>query len=68
MQAIAPFLAPFVVLNIIGMVLIGIEKVRAGCITYMVGAAVFLPIGLIGFFGARAMLDRQRRQAFAEGA
>ena len=67
-QAIAPFLAPFVLLNVIGMVLVAIGKVRGGCITYMVGAVVFVPIGLIGFFGARAMLDKQRRRAFAEGA
>lgn len=67
MQVIAPFIAPFVLLNVAGMVLIVVGKVRAGCITYMVGAVAFVPIGLIGFLGARAMLDKVRRQAFAEG-
>lgn len=66
-QAITPFLASFVLLNVIGMVLVGIGKLRAGCITYMVGAVVFVPIGLIGVFGARAMLDKHRHQVFMEG-
>lgn len=59
-----PFLLPFVALNVIGMVLIGIGRLRAGCIAYMIGSVAFVPIGLIGVFGARAMLDKQRRQAF----
>lgn len=66
-QVITPFLAPFVLLNVIGMILVGIGKLRAGCITYMVGAVVFIPIGLIGVFGARAMLDKNRHRAFMEG-
>ncbi len=68
MKAIVPFLVPFVLLNVIGTVLVALGKVRAGCITYMVGAVVFVPIGLVGFLGARAMLDKRRRHLFAKGA
>lgn len=68
MRMLALLLAPFLLLNVIGMALIWFGVLKAGCITCMVGSAAFVPIGMIGFFGARAMLDRQRRQTFMEQA
>ncbi|MGS2760957.1 hypothetical protein [Sinomicrobium sp. M5D2P9] len=55
---------PFVLLNVIGLIFIASHKVKTGCILFMIGSAAFVPIGLIGFFGARSMLNKLKENFF----
>lgn len=55
----------FLMLNIVGLLLIAADNVRAGCIVFIVGCVGFVPIGLIGLIGARNIMDEMKRQAFS---
>ncbi|MGB6083385.1 hypothetical protein [Moheibacter sp.] len=58
------FTAPFVLLNILGLIFIVSNKIKTGCILFMIGSAAFIPIGLIGFFGARSLMNKLKQQDF----
>ena len=53
-----------VTLNIAGIVLMFSKKVKAGCTLFLIGSALFVPIGLIGVFGARKMMDKLKEEDF----
>jgi|SRR5690606_17844382 len=55
---------PFVLLNILGIIFIVSGKIKTGAIVYMVGSAAFIPIGLIGFFGGRSVLNKLKQKDF----
>ena len=55
---------PFVIANIVGIFLIISGKVKTGAIVFMVGSVAFIPIGLIGFFGARSVLNKLKQKDF----
>jgi hypothetical protein len=59
-------LSIFLLLNIIGVVLILIHKVKTGSILFLVGSLGFIPIGLLGAIGARNNLDKLKEQEFKE--
>ena len=58
------FVLPFVLLNIVGIFLIISGKIKTGAIVFMVGSVAFIPIGLIGFFGARSVLNKLKQKDF----
>lgn len=55
-------LLPFLVLNVIGLILIHSNKIKLGCRLYMIGCAIFIPIGLVGMFGAMMVLGIQKQR------
>ncbi len=48
---------PFVLANIVGMILIGMKKTALGARIFMYSSFIFVPIGLIGILGARKELN-----------
>jgi hypothetical protein len=54
------------VVNIIGFVLSAKMKGKAGVIVYMIGCIPFVPLGLIGVYGARKQLDALTKKEFGE--
>jgi hypothetical protein len=56
----------FLVLNLIGIILISMEKTKVGLYVFMAGCFGFIPIGLIGLFGARKSLDKLKREKFID--
>ncbi len=44
-------------LNLIGVVLIVTDKPKSGAITFIVGSLFYIPIGLIGIWGGKLVLD-----------
>ncbi len=65
--AIIAVLACFVVLSIIGAVMIASGSKKPGAILVTIGCIVFVPIGLIGVFGAKKVLDEVKRETFQRG-
>jgi len=58
------FTLPFVLLNVIGIILIISGKIKTGAIVFMVGSFAFIPIGIIGIFGARSILNKLKQKDF----
>lgn len=58
------FTLPFVLLNILGIIFIVSGKIKTGAIVFMVGSVAFIPIGLIGFFGGRSVLNKLKQKDF----
>ncbi len=57
-----------VLINIIGVVLIQSGKKMAGAKVFLVASALMVPIGLIGVFGARKIIDEETRKNFYNSA
>lgn len=51
-------------LNCLGLLLILINKLKAGSILFFIGSIVFVPIGLIGVLGARKLLNEIKKEEF----
>ncbi len=56
-------MAGFVTIAFLGAVLIASEQPRAGAILSIIGAAGFLPLGLVGIVGARRVVRRLEQLA-----
>lgn len=50
------WMLPFFLLNIVGMALILLGKIKPGAILFIIGCIPFAPVGLIGALGAKKML------------
>lgn len=55
----------FLAMNVVGLLLIAADSIRAGCIIFIIGCVGFVPIGVIGLIGARNVMDELKRQEFA---
>lgn len=64
-NGLVAFMALFLVMNVLGLLLIAMDNVRAGCVLFMIGSVVFVPIGVIGLIGARNVMDELKRQSFS---
>jgi len=58
----------FVALSIVGAVMISSGSRDTGAILVTIGCFVFVPIGLIGVYGAKKVRDQVTREKFAEKA
>ncbi|MDX1804792.1 MAG: hypothetical protein R3292_11975 [Alcanivorax sp.] len=67
-QPLAIFMTLFLALNLVGVLMIAAGSARAGSWLFLVGSIGFIPIGLVGATGARAMLDEMNRTQFDKGA
>lgn len=56
----------FFILNCIGLLLIITDQVKIGGLLFLIGSAVLIPIGLIGAFGARKLLNKIKKDKFLE--
>ena len=56
---------PFLLLSIAGLIISNVSKDKAGPILVIIGCIAFVPIGLIGMFGARKAMDELKREQFA---
>lgn len=61
----AAFIGVFLAMNVVGLLLIAADCIRAGCIMFIIGCVGFVPIGIIGLIGARNVMDELKRQEFA---
>lgn len=66
--AVMGFLGCFVALSIIGAVMISSGRREIGAMLVIIGCIVFLPLGLIGVYGAKKVRDQVTREAFAKSA
>ena len=55
---------PFTLANLVGFVLISLRKPIAGAKVFMISSFFYIPIGLIGAFGAKKLLDERNREQF----
>ena len=55
-------LIPSIALLAAGMAMIARNKAKAGAIVYIIGSIVFMPIGLVGGFGARKVFDELKQK------
>ena len=60
------FLFPFVVGNLIGIILITLQKEIIGAKIFIISSVVFVPIGLIGIFGAKEIIEKINKEKFLE--
>lgn len=58
-------LIPFLIGNLIGLILIVSNKVVAGAKVFLISSCFFIPIGVIGILGARQIIDTIKRKEFA---
>jgi hypothetical protein len=65
-EAFGWIMSCFVALSLVGVVLMSGENKRLGAKLVMVGCVIFVPIGLIGVFGARQVLDALNREEFEQ--
>src|SRR6186713_2157633 len=63
-MAMAAILIPFLALQLLGAALIATRKPKLGAICTMIGSAVFVPLGMIAFIGARRVLDELEQRRF----
>lgn len=54
----------FVALSVVGLIVIATGNKRLGAILAMIGCVIFVPIGLIGVFGGRKILDELKKEEF----
>jgi hypothetical protein len=57
-------MAAFVGLSIVGAILIATGNRKIGAILAIIGCVPFVPIGLVGAFGARKVLDELKQDEF----
>ncbi len=55
---------PFLILNCIGVIIIVSGKPKTGSILFLIGSAIFVPIGIIGVIGARKILNQIKEEKF----
>ncbi|TPN85098.1 hypothetical protein [Aquimarina algicola] len=55
---------PFLILNCIGVIIIILGKPKIGSTIFLIGSVLFVPIGLIGVFGARKILNQIKEEKF----
>ncbi|WP_417312937.1 hypothetical protein [Ectopseudomonas khazarica] len=51
------WMLPFLVLNMIGMLLVMLDKAKLGAILFIIGCVPFVPVGVIGILGAKKSLQ-----------
>ncbi|WP_372865385.1 hypothetical protein [Spongiibacter sp.] len=51
------WMLPFLLMNAAGMLLVMVNKTKLGAIIFIVGCVPFVPVGMIGIFGAKKMLQ-----------
>ncbi|VXD04859.1 conserved hypothetical protein [Pseudomonas sp. 8Z] len=52
------WMLPFVALNLVGMLLVALDKTKVGAILFIIGCVPFVPVGVIGILGAKKSLQR----------
>ncbi|HEX7415439.1 MAG TPA: hypothetical protein VF411_15460 [Bacteroidia bacterium] len=57
-------LSIFLCMNIVGVVLLLMNRPKLGNMLFLIGSMGFIPIGLIGAFGARKNMDRIKEEEF----
>lgn len=57
------WMLPFVALNLVGMLLVALDKTKVGAILFIIGCVPFVPIGLIGLLGAKKLLPASNEAA-----
>ena len=60
-QVMRIILGGFIVTSVVGIVLMQTSSFKLGSILAFIGFAVFVPIGFIGVFGVRKILDERAR-------
>ncbi|RHW19501.1 hypothetical protein [Pseudomonas jilinensis] len=55
-RPVVPWMGAFVAVSAVGMLLVCAGKAKAGAIMFIVGCVPFVPVGLIGVFGAKKVL------------
>lgn len=53
-----------VLLNILGIVLIKMNKTIPGAWVFLISSACMIPIGIIGALGARKLIDEEKKKVF----
>jgi hypothetical protein len=56
----------FVLVSIVGAILTAISNSKTGPVMIMIGSIMFIPLGLLGFFGARKAIDAITRANLLE--
>ncbi len=51
------WMLPFVVLNLVGMLLVALDKTKVGAILFIIGCVPFVPVGVVGILGAKKSLQ-----------
>lgn len=57
------WMLPFLVLNVVGILLVILEKTKLGVILFIVGCVPFVPVGVIGIMGAKKSLQALNESA-----
>ncbi|TAJ11444.1 hypothetical protein DMA11_16780 [Marinilabiliaceae bacterium JC017] len=55
---------PFVIANVIGIILMLLKHIVVGARIFMISSFVFFPIGAIGVLGARKEIDKIKKESF----
>ncbi len=61
---LAYFLDSIVLFNVIGLLIIASGRKILGARIFMISSAILVPIGLIGAFGARKVIDEVKKKNF----
>ncbi|MBA4682002.1 hypothetical protein DP090_009125 [Pseudomonas sp. MDMC216] len=51
------WMLPFLALNLLGMLLVMLDKTKLGAILFIIGCVPFVPVGVIGILGAKKSLQ-----------
>lgn len=62
--ALVAIMAGCVALSASGALLVGAGRRRPGAILVMIGCVAFIPLGLVGAWGARQVLDQMAHEEF----
>ncbi|HWV11193.1 MAG TPA: hypothetical protein VN156_16715 [Pseudomonas sp.] len=57
------WMLPFLLMNVVGMLLVIIDKTKLGAILFTVGCVPFVPVGVIGILGAKKVLQSLKGSA-----
>lgn len=57
------WMLPFLLMNVVGMLLVIIDKTKLGAILFIVGCVPFVPVGVIGILGAKKVLQSLKGSA-----
>jgi hypothetical protein len=58
------FVGVLVLFNIMGLIMIQMGQKIMGARVFMISSAILTPIGLIGAFGARKIIDEEKKKEF----
>ncbi len=58
------FIGILVCFNILGMILIKLKQKILGAWIFLVSSAILAPVGILGAYGARKILDEEKRKKF----